>query len=72
MVRALLGRWVFVRMYIDEQSNVAKRMAVKRLPDIRFALPDGTVVRQLRNIQDSESIFSELEGLIQKMEKITR
>jgi thiol:disulfide interchange protein len=71
-VKALLERCVFVRIDTDKHPDVAKRMAVEGLPDIRFALPDGTVVRQLRNFQDAESFSLELEGLIQKMEKVLR
>jgi thiol:disulfide interchange protein DsbD len=71
-VRTLLERCVFVRIDTDEHPDVTKRMAVEGLPDIRFALPEGTVVRQLRNFQDAESFSSELEGLIQKMEKVSR
>jgi thiol:disulfide interchange protein len=71
-VKTLLERCVFVRVDTDEHADVAKRMAVEGLPDIRFALPDGTVVRQLRNFQDAESFSSELEGLIQKMERVSR
>jgi thiol:disulfide interchange protein len=53
-VQTLLERCVFVRVDTDEHPDVAKRMAVEGLPDIRFALPDGTVVRQLRNFQPAE------------------
>jgi thiol-disulfide isomerase/thioredoxin len=43
-VKALLGRCVFVRVDTDKQADIAKRMAVEGLPDIRFALPDGRVI----------------------------
>jgi thiol:disulfide interchange protein len=36
-VKALLGRCVFVRVDTDKQADIAKRMAVEGLPDIRFA-----------------------------------
>lgn len=71
-VRALLDRCVFVRVDTDKYPDIAKRMAVEGLPDIRFALSDGTVIRQLRNFQDAESFTSELEGLLQKIEKAPR
>jgi len=71
-VRALLERCVFVRVDTDEHTDIAKRMAVEGLPDIRFVLPDGRVIRQLRNFQDAESFSSELERLIQKLEMISR
>jgi thiol:disulfide interchange protein len=71
-VKALLERCVFVRVDTDDHPDIAKRMAVEGLPDIRFVLPDGKMIRQLRNFQDAESFSSELEGLIQKMEKVSR
>ena len=67
-VKALLERCVFVRVDTDKQANVAKRMAVEGLPDIRFALPDGRVIKQLRNFQDAESFSLELEELLRKVE----
>jgi thiol:disulfide interchange protein len=66
-VKALLDRCVFVRIDTDRQPEVAKRMAVEGLPDIRFALPDGKVVRQLRNFQDADSFAAELEDLLRKV-----
>src|SRR4030095_1541827 len=71
-VRGLLERCVFVRVDTDKYPDIAMRMAVEGLPDIRFALSDGTVIRQLRNFQDAESFTSELEGLLQKKEKVPR
>lgn len=67
-VRALLERCVIVRVDTDEHPDFAKRMAVEGLPDIRFVLPNGRVIRQLRNFQDAESFTSELEGLLRKVE----
>jgi thiol:disulfide interchange protein DsbD len=67
-VRALLERCVFVRVDTDEHPDIAKRMAVEGLPDIRFVLPDGMVIKQLRNFQDEESFAAELEGLLRKIE----
>ena len=67
-VKALLGRCVFVRVDTDKQPDIARRMAVEGLPDIRFALPDGRVIRRLRSFQDAESFSSELEELLRKME----
>jgi len=71
-VKTLLERCVFVRIDADKLPELAKRMAVEGLPDIRFALPDGTVIRRLQNFQDEESFASELNGLLQKMEKAPR
>src|SRR5262249_33554463 len=51
-VKALLWRCIFVRVDTDKQADIAKQMTVEGLPDIRFALPDGRVIKQLRNFQD--------------------
>ena len=71
-VRALLERCVFVRVDTDNHPEIAKRMAVEGLPDIRFALPDGRVIKQLRSFQDAESFSSELEELLRKTEKVSK
>ena len=71
-VKALLERCVLVRVDTDKHPDIAKRMAVEGLPDIRFVLPDGKVIRQLRNFQDAESFTSELEGLLRKIEKVSK
>jgi thiol:disulfide interchange protein len=68
-VIALLERCVLVRLDTDKYPDIAKRMAVEGLPDIRFVLPDGKVIKQLRNFQDAESFTSELESLLRKIEK---
>lgn len=68
LVKALLGRCVFVRVDADKQPDIAKRMGVEGLPDIRFVLHDGRVIKQLRNFQDAESFSSELEELLRKVE----
>ncbi|HKQ79492.1 MAG TPA: thioredoxin domain-containing protein [Blastocatellia bacterium] len=67
-VRDFLERCVFVRVDTDKHPDIAKRMSVEGLPDIRFVLPDGKVIRQLRNFQDAESFTAELEGLLRKVE----
>jgi thioredoxin-like negative regulator of GroEL len=67
-VKALLGRCIFVRIDTDKYPDIAKRMSVEGLPNIRFALPDGRVIRSLRSFQDAESFSSELEGLLRQME----
>jgi thiol:disulfide interchange protein len=61
-VKALLDRRVFVRVDTDKHPEIAKRMAVEGLPDIRFALPDGKLIKQLRSYQDAASFASELEA----------
>lgn len=68
-VMALLEQCVFVRVDTDKQPEIAKRMAVEGLPDIRFVLPDGRVIKQLRSFQDAESFSSELEQLLRKMKE---
>ena len=65
-VAELLGRTVFVRVDTDRHPSVAKRMGVEGLPDIRFVLPDGRVIRELRNFQDADSFSAELEDLLRK------
>jgi thiol:disulfide interchange protein DsbD len=67
-VKALLDRCVFVRVDTDKHPDIANRMAVEGLPDIRFILPDGSVIGQLRNFQDAESFTAEIEGLLRKVE----
>jgi thioredoxin-like negative regulator of GroEL len=71
-VAALLERCIFVRVDTDKQPEIAKRMAVEGLPDFRFVLPDGKVIKQLRSLQDAESFSSELEELLRKMREVLR
>ena len=52
-VRALLEQCVFVKVDTDKYPEIAKRMMVEGLPDIRFVLPDGRVIKQLRSFQDA-------------------
>ena len=70
-VKALLERCVFVRVDTDKHPEIAKRMMVEGLPDIRFVLPDGRVIRQLRSFQDAEAFAAELEELLRKIEKVS-
>lgn len=71
-VRTLLEWCVFVRVDTDKHPEIAKRMMVEGLPDIRFVLPDGRVIRQLRSFQDAEAFAAELEELLRKIEKVSR
>jgi len=71
-VRALLERCILVRVDTDKHPELAKRMMVEGLPDIRFVLPVGTVIRQLRSFQDAEAFAAELEELLRKIEKVSR
>ena len=68
-VRALLDRCVFVRMDTDIYPDIAKRLAVEGLPDIRFIHPHGSVIKQLRNFQDAESFIAELKELLRRIER---
>jgi thioredoxin-like negative regulator of GroEL len=71
-VMALLEQCVFVRVDTDKQPEIAKRMAVEGLPDIRFVLPDGRVIKRLRSFQDAESFSSELEQVLRKTKEVLR
>lgn len=66
-VKALLEQTVFLRIDTDKYPDIAQRLGVEGLPDIRFALPDGTIIRQLRSFQDAASFAVELEKLLQKI-----
>ena len=65
-VRALLEQTVFLRVDTDKYPDIAQRLGVEGLPDIRLALPDGTIIRQLRSFQDAATFAAELEQLLQK------
>lgn len=71
-VKPLLEQCVFVKVDTDKYPEIAKRMMVEGLPDIRFVLPDGSVINQLRSFQDAEAFAAELEGLLRKIEKVSR
>ncbi len=66
-VKALLERTIFLRIDTDKFPDLAQRLGVEGLPDIRLALPDGTIVRQLRSFQTAESLANELEKLLQQI-----
>lgn len=66
-VKALLEQVVFLRIDTDKYTDIAQRLGVEGLPDIRFVLPDGTIIRQLRSFQDAESFAVALEQLLQKV-----
>ena len=66
-VKALLEQTIFLRIDTDKHLDIAQRLGVEGLPDIRFVLPDGTIIRQLRSFQDAESFAGELEQLLQKI-----
>ena len=66
-VKALLEQTVFIRIDTDKYPDIAQRLGVEGLPDIRFASPEGKIIRQLRSFQDAESFAVELERLLQKV-----
>ena len=66
-VKALLERTIFLRIDTDKFPELAQRLGVDGLPDLRLALPDGTIVRQLRSFQTAESLASELEKLLRQI-----
>jgi thiol:disulfide interchange protein len=65
-VKALLEQTVFLRIDTDKYPEIAQRLGVEGLPDIRLALPDGTIIRQLRSFQDAATFAAEVEQLLQK------
>ncbi len=66
-VKVLLAQTVFLRIDTDKYPDIAQRLGVEGLPDIRFVLPDGKIIRQLRSFQDAASFAVELEQLLQKV-----
>jgi thiol:disulfide interchange protein DsbD len=60
-VAALLSRCVVIRIDTDQHVDLAARLGVVGLPDIRFVTPDGKVVRSLRGFQDADALAGELE-----------
>jgi thiol:disulfide interchange protein DsbD len=64
-VRELLQRCVFVRVDVDQQEELAKRLGVVGLPDIRFVSPDGKVIHRLRGFQAPDTFADELIRFIQ-------
>ena len=64
-VRELIQRCVFVRVDVDEQEELAKRLGVVGLPDVRFVSPDGRVIHKLRGFQAPETFVDELTRFIQ-------
>ncbi|MBI1764196.1 MAG: thioredoxin family protein [Acidobacteria bacterium] len=68
-VKALLEQTVFLRIDTDKYPDIAQRLGVAGLPDIRFVLPDGVIIRQLRSFQSAASFALELEQLLQKVSR---
>jgi len=66
-VKELLDRCVLVRIDTDQQPDLAKRLGVVGLPDIRFVSPDGKMIHQLRGFQSAESFADALARFLQTM-----
>ncbi|MEK7834171.1 MAG: thioredoxin domain-containing protein [Acidobacteriota bacterium] len=62
----LLKQVVFVRIDTDRQPEIAERLGVVGLPDIRFAATNGRLLRQLRGFQTAESFAAALQQLIRQ------
>ena len=63
-VKALLEQTIFLRIDTDKYPDIAQKLGVEGLPDIRFVLPDGTITRQLRSFQDAASFAEKLQEFI--------
>lgn len=66
-VAELLDHIVFVRVDTDRHSEIAQKLGVVGLPDIRFVLPDGRMIRQLRGFQDADPFAALLEQAIRQI-----
>lgn len=60
----LLKQVVFVLIDTDQQPEIAERLGVVGLPDIRFAATDGRLLRQLRGFQTAQLFVVALNQLI--------
>lgn len=63
---ALLEQVIFVRVDADQHPDLAGQFDVIGLPDIRLALADGRMVRQLRGFQDAETFAAALNELLRQ------
>ncbi len=72
IVKALLDQTIFLRIDTDKYPEIAQRLGVEGLPDIRLVLPNGAIIRQLRSFQDAESFAAELKQLLQKINKLAQ
>lgn len=67
-VAKLLARAVVVRIDTDQQAEVAERMGIVGLPDIRLVKPDGNVIRHLRGYIGAEAFLNELEQALRLLD----
>lgn len=65
----LLARAVVVRIDTDQQADIAARMGVVGLPDIRLVKSDGSIIRQLRGYVDADAFVNELEQALRLRER---
>ncbi len=65
-ITTLLKQTVFVRVDTDANPEVARKLGVVGLPDIRFVAPTGQILRQLRGFQDAEPFAAALNQLIRQ------
>lgn len=68
-VKELLQRCVFVKVDTDQHPELARRLGVAGLPDIRFVTPDGKLRQMLRGFQSTEAFASELLRFIQSVQR---
>jgi thiol:disulfide interchange protein len=66
-VTALLQRCVLLRIDTDAQPELAQKLGVVGLPDIRLVTPEGSIVRQLRGWLNAEALAIELEAALKKL-----
>ena len=67
-VKELLQRCILVRIDVDQHEELAQRLGVIGLPDLRFVTPEGKVVQKLRGYQFPDSFAADLARLIQSVE----
>ena len=65
-VAALLEQVIFIRVDTDQHPDLAQKLGVVGLPDIRFVAPDGRALRQLRGFQEAASFAAALNQLIRR------
>src|SRR5689334_20766147 len=65
-VAEFLKQVIFVRIDTDANADIAQKLGVVGLPDIRLVAPDGRVLRQLRGFQEPDSFAAELRRLISR------
>jgi thiol:disulfide interchange protein len=68
-VKELLQRCILVRIDVDQHEELAQRLSVIGLPDLRFVTPEGKVVQKLRGYQFPDDFAAELARFIQSVER---